>query len=183
MRGKVKNKNTERKTSISLCVPLAYLIELHSLLHKKSNAKPQNKTIHPKIESRSHASVASPAQNRRSRGTLGSSLSAAWSPTWHGSQFPIAQDPFLNTADTPQFVKARPSKKESTPAVADFRYRAPLSPRLVWPRFTALHCYRYIIPDFHAFCNTFLKIHNFFSKLKFESILLADQKCTVYENA
>ena len=35
----------------------------------------------------------------------------------------------------------RPSKKGSTPAIADFRCRAPLLPRLVWPYFTAYLIY------------------------------------------
>jgi len=33
-----------------------------------------------------------------------------------------------------------PSFQESTPAVADCRYRAPLLPRLVWPYFTSYLC-------------------------------------------
>ena len=39
--------------------------------------------------------------------------------------------------NTVQTVKARPSDEGSTPAVADFRCRAPLIPRLVWPYFAA----------------------------------------------
>ena len=39
--------------------------------------------------------------------------------------------------DTIQTALAKSSKKEYTPAVADFRYRAPLIPRLVWPYSTA----------------------------------------------
>ena len=39
--------------------------------------------------------------------------------------------------NTTQFRGTRPSSEESTPAVADFRYRVPLIPRLVWPYFTA----------------------------------------------
>ena len=39
--------------------------------------------------------------------------------------------------NTTQFRGTRPSSEESTPAVADFRYRGPLIPRLVWPYFTA----------------------------------------------
>ena len=39
--------------------------------------------------------------------------------------------------NTTQFRETRPSSEESTPAVADFRYRVPLIPRLVWPYFTA----------------------------------------------
>ena len=48
-------------------------------------------------------------------------------------------------------AKAAPSDEGSTPAVADFRYRAPLIPRLVWPYFTA---YRISITHFCRFCNS-----------------------------
>ena len=37
-----------------------------------------------------------------------------------------------------------PSFRESTPAVADCRYRAPLLPRLVWPYFTSYLCLGFI---------------------------------------
>ena len=37
------------------------------------------------------------AQNRLPCGTTAKLLNAAWFPTWHGSQPPIAQDQFLNT--------------------------------------------------------------------------------------
>ena len=106
------------------------------------------------------------ARDKHPRGTLSKLLSAAWSPTWHGSQFPIAQDPFFNTADTTQFVRVHPSKEESTPAVADFRFRAPLIPRLVWPNFTVWRCYLYIITDSFRYCKRFWKIHDFFIKDK-----------------
>ena len=42
---------------------------------------------------------------------------------------------------TPLTTQVLPSFRESTPAVADCRYRAPLFPRLVWPYFTS---YRFI---------------------------------------
>ncbi len=39
-----------------------------------------------------------------------------------------------------QTTQIRPSLKDTTPAGADCRYKAPLSPRLVWPSFTAFTC-------------------------------------------
>ena len=53
----------------------------------------------------------------------------------HGSA--LREDPFVNTRKRTQFGEDRLSGGESTPAVAGCRYRAPLSPRLVWPTFTA----------------------------------------------
>ena len=53
----------------------------------------------------------------------------------HGSA--LREDPFVNTRKRTQFGEDRLSGWESTPAVAGCRYRAPLSPRLVWPTFTA----------------------------------------------
>ena len=43
---------------------------------------------------------------------------------------------------TPLTTQVLPSFRESTPAVADCRYRAPLLPRLVWPYFTS---YRFLV--------------------------------------
>ena len=43
---------------------------------------------------------------------------------------------------TPLSTQVLPSFRESTPAVADCRYRAPLFPRLVWPYFTS---YRFLV--------------------------------------
>ena len=51
----------------------------------------------------------------------------------------------LRTASLPS------SKRGSTPAIADFRCRAPLLPRLVWPYFTA---YLYSITDFNINCKS-----------------------------
>ena len=99
-----------------------------------------NKAIHRKVEPLLHAIFIPSAQGRHPRGTSGTPLNAAWSPIWHGSQLPIAQDPPLNTESRTQLVKVRSSSAGSTPAVADFRYRAPLNPRLVWPHFAVWHC-------------------------------------------
>ena len=45
---------------------------------------------------------------------------------------------------TPLTTQVLPSFRESTPAVADCRYRAPLLPRLVWPYFTSYLCLGFI---------------------------------------
>ena len=57
----------------------------------------------------------------------------------------------LRTASLPS------SRRGSTPAIADFRCRAPLLPRLVWPYFTA---YLYSITDFNINCK---RKRNFFT--------------------
>ena len=146
-----------------------FILFLHRAIHfYKKIPEPQNKTIHNKIVLRLHAIFKPPAQGRLPRGTSGTPLNAAWFPTWHGSQLPIAQDPPINTTNMTQFAKAPPSNAGSTPAVADFRYRAPLNPRLVWPRFAAHGCIfsylfvgrlrpLYIIADFFLFFNRFMK--------------------------
>ena len=53
----------------------------------------------------------------------------------------------------------RSSKRGSTPAIADFRCRAPLLPRLVWPYFTA---YYNSITDFNKNCK---RKTNFFNRI------------------
>ena len=149
----------------------AFFLSAFSVSPKDADQKMScawNKTIHRKVELRLYAIFIPSAQGRHPRGTSGLPLNAAWSPIWHGSQLPIAQDPPLNTEDRTQFVKFPPSSAGSTPAVADFRYRAPLNPRLVWPRFAAHGCIfsylfvgrlrpLYIITDFFLFFNRFLK--------------------------
>ena len=96
-----------------------------------------NKTIHPIIELHFCALVPFSARGRLTRGTSHWLLNAAWFPTWHGSQRTIAQDPPFNTEKESQTASDPPSKGEWTPAIADFGYRTPLTPRLVWPYFTA----------------------------------------------
>ena len=125
-----------------------------------------NKAIHRKVEPRLHAIFIPSAQGRHPRGTSGLPLNAAWSPIWHGSQLPIAQDPPLNTEDRTQFVKIPPSIAGSTPAVADFRYRAPLNPRLVWPCFTAHDCNIHYVSIRPIYYNRFFyNLQELFKKL------------------
>jgi hypothetical protein len=76
MRGGKPNKSFPPRTPL-----FKNLYEKEKLCFHKNNAKLQNKTIHLKIESRPHAIFVFTAQNRRSHGTLGGLLNAAWSPT------------------------------------------------------------------------------------------------------
>ena len=77
-------------------------------LPQNGKAVLQNKTIHRNLVRHLHAIFIPAAPGRLPRGTSGSLLNAAWFPTWHGSQFPIAQDPPLNTAEYDS------TRKEST---------------------------------------------------------------------
>ncbi|MBO5510646.1 MAG: hypothetical protein J6B24_02840, partial [Clostridia bacterium] len=56
-----------------------------------------------------------------------------------------------NTRKRTQFGEDSLSGGGSTPAVAGCRYRAPLSPRLVWPTFTAEALLTEIV--YHTFGN------------------------------
>ncbi len=53
---------------------------------------------------------------------------------------------------TAQTSRATPSKTEITPAIADFRYKAPLPPRPVWPCPTHRVRHIIIVTDFSPFC-------------------------------
>ena len=84
-------------------------------------------------------------------GTLPNSLNAAWFPTWHDSQQTIAQDPYFNMEATPLATLHSPSKGETIPAIADFRHRVPLPPRLVWPYFVSCSWFYGIVICFALF--------------------------------
>ena len=76
--------------------------------------------------------------------------------------------------NTGQTVKDRPSEEGSTPAVADFRCRAPLSPRLVWPCCTAQSCFTIILYQINKiYARGILKFLLF-------SMLRSPQKMLVY---
>ncbi len=52
-----------------------------------------------------------------------------------------------------RIASQQPSFRDTTPAIADFRYRVPLPPRLVWPYFAACLIV-FSIPHLPPFCNS-----------------------------
>ena len=52
-----------------------------------------------------------------------------------------------------RIASQQPSFRDTTPAIADFRYRVPLPPRLVWPYFAACLII-FSIPHLPPFCNS-----------------------------
>ena len=113
------------------------------------------RTIHLTPNGTVYALTAALARDRLPCGTSNILLNAARSPAWHGSKPLIAQDQSVNTITRGADHTPTALGSDSTPAVADCRFKAPLAPRLVWSY--SISCLHYIIAEYYLNFKYFLK--------------------------
>ena len=119
--------------------------------------------MHLKFERHLHANSVPPAQSRRPHGTSGLPLNAAWFPTWHGSQLPIARDPLVITAEYGTDRKNSALRWGIHPCCSGFQVQGSAKSPAGMALFRSPRLrYFNIITDFQLLCKYFLDFSFYF---------------------
>ena len=110
---------------------------MHNISSQIKIKKLQNKTIHLKIENHRRLTRLSLLKAGDLAAHRVHCLMLLGSPPDMVHSSRLRKTHFSTQGKAQNSHQDQPSKKEFAPAIADFRYRAPLPPRIVWPYFTA----------------------------------------------